>query len=69
MQTFLSHGDECTQIEAEALELASRGAVVPDEDAPLQIYNDMLDSLGKESCLLLLPIDSIIQQRVSTPKH
>ncbi|KAF8076791.1 hypothetical protein FPV67DRAFT_433044 [Lyophyllum atratum] len=45
MQTFLSHGDACTRVEAEALHLATHGASTPDEDAPLQVYNDMLDSL------------------------
>lgn len=45
MQTFLSHGDACTRVEAEALELATHGARGSDEDAPLQVYNDMLDSL------------------------
>lgn len=47
MQTFLSHGDACTRVEAEALELATHGARGSDEDAPLQVYNDMLDSLGE----------------------
>jgi hypothetical protein len=47
MQTFLSHGDACTRIEAEALQLATHGASEPDEDAPLQVYNDMLDNLGE----------------------
>lgn len=46
MQTFLSHGDACTQLEAEALQLATQGAAEPDEDAPLQVYNEMLDNLG-----------------------
>jgi hypothetical protein len=51
MQTFLSHGDACTQLEAEALQLATQGAAVPDEDAPLQVYNEMLDSLGEKWAL------------------
>jgi len=47
MQTFLSHGDACTRVEVDALKLATYGASEPDEDAPLQIYNDMLDRLEK----------------------
>ncbi|KAF9462016.1 hypothetical protein BDZ94DRAFT_1310037 [Collybia nuda] len=45
MQTFMSHGDACAQLEAEALQLATQGAIEPDEDAPLQVYNEMLDNL------------------------
>ncbi|RDB19934.1 hypothetical protein Hypma_012941 [Hypsizygus marmoreus] len=45
MQTFLSHGDACTRVEAEALQLATQGASEPGDDAPLQIYNDMLENL------------------------
>jgi hypothetical protein len=59
MQTFLSHGDACTRVEAEALQLATHGATEPDHDAPLQVYNDMLDSLGEDiyyrSCLCSYP--------------
>ena len=47
MKTYHSHGDACTRLEAEALKLAVRGSAVPDDDAPLQVYADMLDSLGK----------------------
>lgn len=47
MQMFLSHGDACTRVEAEALQLATHGASEPDEDAPLRVYIDMLDSLGE----------------------
>lgn len=45
MQTFLAHGDTCERVEAEALRLAVHGAQEPDEDAPLEIYRTMLDSL------------------------
>ncbi|GLB34200.1 hypothetical protein LshimejAT787_0110840 [Lyophyllum shimeji] len=45
MQTFLSHGDACERVEAEALQLATHGAKSLDEDAPLQVYDEMLNSL------------------------
>jgi len=47
MKTFSSHGDECTEVEAAALQLARRSPDELDEDAPLQIYTEMLDSLGE----------------------
>jgi hypothetical protein len=47
MKTYHSHGDACTRLEAEALKLAMSGSAIPDDDAPLQVYADMLDSLGK----------------------
>ncbi|KAG5648719.1 hypothetical protein DXG03_000066 [Asterophora parasitica] len=47
MQTFLTHGDACTRVEAEALHLATHGASEPDEDAPLQVYGSMLDTLDE----------------------
>ena len=51
MQTFLTHGDVCTRVEAEALRLATHGASELDEDNPLQIYNDMFDNLGQNTSL------------------
>lgn len=54
MQTFLSHGDDCEKVEAEALQLATSGCSEPDEDEPLKIYNDMLDDLGK------VPLNSLL---------
>jgi len=55
MKTYHSHGDACTRLEAEALKLTMRGSAVPDDDAPLQVYADMLDSLGK------IPFQSMVQ--------
>ncbi|KAE9407232.1 hypothetical protein BT96DRAFT_914819 [Gymnopus androsaceus JB14] len=49
MQTFLSHGDACTELEAEALRIASKDLSNIDFDSmivPLQEYNDVLDRLG-----------------------
>ena len=51
MKTFLSHGDECTEIEAAALQLARRSPDELDEDVPLQIYTEMLDNLGEYSSI------------------
>ncbi|KAF8635009.1 hypothetical protein AX15_000593 [Amanita polypyramis BW_CC] len=45
MQTFLSHGDACTKIEAEALDLASNRPVIHDDDDPLRVYREILDDL------------------------
>ncbi|KAF8638598.1 hypothetical protein AX17_002139 [Amanita inopinata Kibby_2008] len=45
MQGFLSHGDACTRIEVEALDLVSNGPSTPDEDEPLRVYNEMLNDL------------------------
>jgi hypothetical protein len=47
MQLFHSHGISCDRIETEALKLTTHGPVNPNEDEPLKVYNDMLDSLGK----------------------
>lgn len=47
MQLFHSHGISCDRIETEALVLTTHGPVDPNEDEPLKVYNDMLDSLGK----------------------
>ncbi|KAJ4479048.1 hypothetical protein J3R30DRAFT_3473683 [Lentinula aciculospora] len=51
MKTFLSHGDACTEIEAEALRIASQNLDDIDFDivdimVPLREYNDVLDRLG-----------------------
>ncbi|PFH50158.1 hypothetical protein AMATHDRAFT_85978 [Amanita thiersii Skay4041] len=45
MQAFLSHGEICTKIEVEALDLATNGPGEQDEDEPLKVYTDMLDVL------------------------
>lgn len=48
MQMFLSHGDACTKIEASVLDLVSNGPTADsEEDEPLKVYTNMLDSLGK----------------------
>lgn len=47
MQSFLSHGDACTKIEAEALDLVSNGSSSHEEDEPLKVYNLMLNDLEK----------------------
>ncbi|KAJ3811988.1 hypothetical protein F5876DRAFT_75287 [Lentinula aff. lateritia] len=51
MQNFLSHGDACTEIETEALRIASQDLNNIDFDTvdimgPLREYNDVLDRLG-----------------------
>ncbi|KAJ3866936.1 hypothetical protein EV359DRAFT_61894 [Lentinula novae-zelandiae] len=51
MQNFLSHGDACTDIETEALRIASQDLNHIDFDTmdimgPLREYNDVLDRLG-----------------------
>ncbi|KAF8827255.1 hypothetical protein HHX47_DHR5000511 [Lentinula edodes] len=51
MQNFLSHGDACTEIETEALRIASQDLNNIDFDivdimGPLREYNDVLDRLG-----------------------
>jgi len=46
MQLFYSHGISYDRIETEALKLSAHGPS-PNEDEPLKVYNDMLDSLGK----------------------
>lgn len=45
MQLFHSHGDSCTKIENEALELANHPD--PADENPLKAYNDMLHDLEK----------------------
>jgi len=45
MQLFNSHGMSCDRIETEALKLSSHGAPDTNEDEPLKVYNDMLESL------------------------
>lgn len=54
MQNFLSHGDACTEIETEALRIASQDLNNIDFDTmdimgPLREYNDVLDRLGKSA--------------------
>ncbi|KAF9067671.1 hypothetical protein BDP27DRAFT_1225546 [Rhodocollybia butyracea] len=49
MQTFLSHGDACSELEAEALGIASKDLTNVDFDSmdlPLREFNDVLDKLG-----------------------
>lgn len=47
MQLFHSHGISCDRIETEALKLSAHGPCNPNEDEPLKVYNDMLESLGR----------------------
>jgi hypothetical protein len=49
MQQFQSHGDSCTKIETEALNLAANGKPNAEEEEPLKPYNKMLDDLGAYS--------------------
>ncbi|KAJ7682238.1 hypothetical protein DFH06DRAFT_972208 [Mycena polygramma] len=51
MQAFLSHGDACTLLEAEVLQLATsqRTPVEDDHHSPMRPYNALLDQLGKFS--------------------
>ena len=49
MQLFHSHGISCDRIETEALKLSAHGPSNLNEDEPLKVYNDMLDSLGRFS--------------------
>jgi hypothetical protein len=49
MQLFHSHGLSCDRIETEALRLSAHGSSNLDEDEPLKVYNDMLESLGRSS--------------------
>ena len=44
MQLFHSHGESCTKIENEALQLANHPD--PTDENPLKPYNDMLHDLG-----------------------
>jgi hypothetical protein len=45
MQLFHSHGISCDRIETDALKLSSHDPPNPSKDEPLQVYNDMLESL------------------------
>jgi len=67
MQTFLSHGDACARAEAEALHLAAHGANTPDEDAPLQVYGEMLDSL-EELHTEAVELEASILKLTATPE-
>lgn len=69
MKTFHSHGDACTRLEAEALNLAVRGSAVPDDDAPLQVYADMLDSLEELQAEASDLESSILKLTSSTPAN
>ena len=55
MQLFHSHGISCDRIETEALKLSAHGSQAsnPNEDKPLKVYNDMFESLGKVSIIIL----------------
>ena len=53
MKLFHSHGISCDRIETEALKLSAHGPSNPNEDKPLKVYNDMLESLGRVSILIL----------------
>ena len=56
MQTFLSHGDACTKMEAEILDLVSNAPAPQDEDEPLKVFTDMLDDLGKKEPIFIHPL-------------
>ncbi|KIK64757.1 hypothetical protein GYMLUDRAFT_71163 [Collybiopsis luxurians FD-317 M1] len=71
MQTFLSHGETCTQLEAQALSIASKdlsgsGIDYDNMDLMLREYDDVLDRLGSllmetfelESAILRLTVSS-----------
>lgn len=47
MQLFHSHGISCDRMETEALKLSAHGPSGANEDEPLRVYNDMLESLGR----------------------
>ena len=49
MQLFHSHGISCDRMETEALKLSAHGPSGANEDEPLRVYNDMLESLGRFS--------------------
>jgi hypothetical protein len=53
MQLFHSHGISCDRIETEALKLSAHEPSNPNKDEPLKFYNDMLESLGRSSILIL----------------
>jgi len=50
MQSFQTHGDACTQLESEALQIASKDLndinLDEYEDHPMEPYNDILERLG-----------------------
>ncbi|KAJ7098676.1 hypothetical protein B0H15DRAFT_772095, partial [Mycena belliarum] len=47
MQAFLAHGDTCTQVEADALKLATRSAPAEEDYySPMRPYNALLDKLA-----------------------
>ena len=57
MQLFHAHGISCDRIEREALKLSAHEPSNPNEDEPLKVYNDMLESLGRFSVPILQYID------------
>ncbi|KAF8806267.1 hypothetical protein BYT27DRAFT_7191591 [Phlegmacium glaucopus] len=66
MQLFYSHGISCDRIETEALKLSAQSPSDTNEDEPLKVYNDMLDSLEalqKEATNL----ESLITKLTNTP--
>ncbi|KAJ3736165.1 hypothetical protein DFJ43DRAFT_990390, partial [Lentinula guzmanii] len=71
MQSFLSHGDACTEIEAEALRIASQDLSNIDFDTmdimvPLREYNDVLDRLGTLQMEVFALESAILRLTVST---
>ncbi|KAJ3974062.1 hypothetical protein EV361DRAFT_896378 [Lentinula raphanica] len=80
MQTFLSHGNACADLEAEALRIASQDLDSIDFDTvdimvPLREYNDVLDRLGAlqmetfelESAILRLTVATTSTSTESSP--
>jgi hypothetical protein len=49
MQAFIAHGDACTLLEAEALQLATTSNAPAEDDyySPMRPYNTLLQKLGK----------------------
>ncbi|KAJ3998337.1 hypothetical protein F5050DRAFT_1745532 [Lentinula boryana] len=71
MQSFLSHGEACTEIEAEALRIASQDLNNIDFDTmdimvPLREYNDVLDRLGTLQMEVFALESAILRLTVST---
>ncbi|KAF5371342.1 hypothetical protein D9758_004183 [Tetrapyrgos nigripes] len=66
MQSFLSHGDACTKLESEALQLASKDLshinLDDYENHPMQPYNDMLEQLGKSPSFMSSCPESLLGQ-------
>lgn len=70
MQAFLTHGDNCSVAESEALKVATKEFDVNnDDDHPMDMFNIMLDRLGMSSSLnivayhLISPIiDGLLQE-------